>query len=202
LSNIILYQSNTMKFKCTSSICDLTYLFEPASAVVNDSTSYSLNYNNATRTLITTWNDPLNTITSFTSIVSRENMLGNTTICDNKTYTTSGAHTCYFGTQPGNYKVSVYFARGSIIIYKDSKWYNIPGQRLGDFVDKKEAAFWSFGIFLTITSMGLFSPVLAVLCSVFAIIVIAYLGLFPALTTTFILIAGVLAVIIGFKVKQ
>jgi len=50
--------------------------------------------------------------------------------------------------------------------------------------------------------LGLFSPAAGLIMMMFGLIVIFMLGLFSPISLTFVIIAGVLSVIIGFKVKQ
>lgn len=200
-SNHLLKSTDTMKFKQdpTTGIIDLTFLLDEyvaSSATTGFTSSYS--YDNDTSILTMTWSDSTASTSAVRLFVTKEVMSGTTEICDDTYYSSSGTSTCNMTGYSGEIFVVVE-ADDEIIT---SEWVDIEKQDLGDLISTGEGALWTAAILVTVVAFGLFSPAGAIISMIIGIIIVAFLGIFPAFTTPLIIVVCVLGIAIGIKVKS
>ena len=82
------------------------------------------------------------------------------------------------------------------------EWIGLESTSLHNIVGTAESVLWTFGILLIVIMFGMFSPVGAVISGVIGLIFIYYLGIFSAITVPFLIVAILLGVIIGIKVRS
>lgn len=195
-SNNVLLTTTSMKFSCTSGICDLTQKLTPYSATTASTTlGHSITYNNQSRIINFSWSTATDSTTR--AIVTRETTTGTTTLCDSSQTGTSGNIYCNTTGYSGLFVATV--QKDGVI--KGTSYFTAPDTKLFNFVDKAEGAIWSFAIMVTVMGFGLFSPVGVIIAALFGLLVIYFMGLMSAITITFIIIAAVLGIAIGIKVR-
>jgi len=200
--NNILETSESMKFVCAAGVCDLVYLLVPYSDTATD---YNMildwDFDNTTGIITIDWEEPTGDPVTFTSRVTRETMGNSLLLCNTTSNGASGTHTCNVSGLTGTFFIAGESTK-SPTEYQLSEWLTIYPTLLVDLIGEQEGAFWVFGIVLTTVMFGIFSPVGAVIAMVIGLIFIYFLGLMSAISFTFIIIACVVGVVIGLKVKR
>lgn len=195
-SNNLLLTTSSMKFSCTSGICELTQKLTPYSASTASTTlPHTITFNNNTRVINFSWSS--STDATARAVVTRETTTGATTLCDTSATGTSGNIYCNTTGYTGVFTATLR-KDGNI---KATAYIDSPDTQLFNFVDKVEGAIWSFAIMLTVMGFGLFSPVGVIIAAIFGLAVIYFMGLLNAVTLTFIIIASVIGIAIGIKVR-
>jgi len=202
-SNHNLKTTESMKFICTDGICELTAVIDPfASTAVSTELSFVVAHNNATGIINVTWNDPLDKTSSVRLLVMKETMGGTTTICDETQAGSAGVINCDASSSTGEVSVRVY-SSASPETAIHSEWIKLTTAALGNLIDAKEGAFWTFGIMVTVAGFGItVSPVAAVIVTIMGLIAITFLGIFNPINLTFIIIAAIIGIAIGVKIKS
>ena len=202
-SNNILKTTDSMKFSCDSSLCELTFLLD-AFAVIAAPTDLgvSYTYDNSTGDLILVWDDPIAGTTSVRILVTKEGAGGAITICETTQSGASGTFTCNTHPFTGQILLRVYrTASPEIPFFSD--WLVSSSVSLGDLLDNNlEGAFWTVGMIITIVGFGLFSPVAAIIALIVSLILTFFLGMFTPLTLTFLILSIIIAIVLGLKVNQ
>ena len=204
LSNNVLYTTNTMKFVCTSGVCEITQLIDPYSGLgASPLLGIVHSFNNDTKVLTVEWNDPLGLTSSVRAVVSKPMSVGNRTICDETKTGAAGIINCNLTGYKGDVLLSIYSSASPEEI-TESVWYKITSKLLGEVagLTVQESALWSVGILVTTVMFGLFSPAAAIIAMMFGLIIILVLGLFTPMTMTFVMIAGIIGIVIGLRVKR
>jgi len=200
--NHILKTTDSMKFVCTSAVCDLTFLINEwtgAAQATNVTILYS--YNNATGDINITWNDPTGLTQTFRVLVTKETMTGTITICDTTVSAASGVIGCNIAAYTGTILVRV-FTAASPELPQFFKWIDIKVGKLSTVISNTEGAFWSFGIMLSIIGFGIMTGAIgAIIAMLFGLIILSFLDLFTVITISLITVACVIGIIIGIKVR-
>lgn len=201
VNNTLLKQTDTLSFACDAitAVCQLTQLLDPAGAATVATTgTATITYDNATKVITVTWVAPTAASTTATITVTKESANNQTTICSVAQTGAAGSTTCnvsvYTGTIYTKVSVNNKPALTSAITVGN------PG--LGSLLTQAEGALWTFFIMLAIVAFGLFSPVGLVIATMFGLVAIFFLGIFTPLTITFVIIAAVIGLVIGAKVKS
>lgn len=200
--NCVLDTTDRMKFACVSGLCDLTFLLsECDDSGASNNFQYSWNYNNVTGNISLIWVD-LTGITSTTRLfVSKETGTGNTTICDETKAGSSGTLSCSVAGYTGEVLLRAYSTASPerpIV----SAWVRLTQPSLGSLIPSAEGALWTVGIMVTVMSFGIIiSPVAAILTTIMGLVMVLFLGIFTPLTSTFVIIACVMGIVIGIKVR-
>ncbi|GAG69051.1 unnamed protein product, partial [marine sediment metagenome] len=171
-SNNILRTTESMKFVCTSGVCELTVLLDEyaAGTISPDLILTPPSYDNSTGNISTSWYDPLGKTTSLRLHVAKETMTGTINICDITKSGASGSITCDVSDYQGEVLVKVY-SSASPERPVWTEWIPLTfGVKLSNFIGDYEGALWSFGIILTIVATGLFSPAGAVIATIIGLI--------------------------------
>lgn len=203
LNNSVLKQTNSMKFDCDSSLCELTVLLDPSEATSRaHGLSVSYTYNNNTGNITATWSNIYTEESTVTMLVRREVSSGTIYICNTTQTGTSGTIICDVSAYSGVVHLLIE-GTGSANTIKVSEWIDLATTKLGSLLGNAEGGFWALGLMVTITLFGaILSPVLALIMSIFSLVIIYVMGLFTPITLTFVVIASILGVIIGLKIKH
>lgn len=201
--NRLLASSDSMKFACTASICSLTYLVEP----YDDSTSSSYdvdietNYDNATGIVSIAFSDALGDNVHFWWTVSRETLSGQTVICNVSTYAASGNLTCNISGLTGTFLIT---ARTSKSPWTDRvrEWLYVHSWPLRTLLGGDDAGIYVVLIMLAVIGFGIWSPSVAITMVTIGLILLYALGMVSTITITLIIIAFIMAIIVGVKIKR
>lgn len=201
-NNTVLKTTESMKFVCTSNICDVTFLLTPPST--SDSSldlNLDWNYDNDTTNLTVTWDEATGTSTTLRVLVTKDTATGVSTLCSIEKTGASGIIVCDLSSYSGTAFLEI-SSSNSPWLLKQGSWLELAQTRIGMLVGVKEGAFWSFIITLTIIGATIMSPVAGIIGLVFALIVVSWLGLFTPITTTVLIIFSAIAIVISFKLRH
>jgi hypothetical protein len=197
-SNNLLLETDSVKFSCTSTVCDLTQLLNPAAVVVaSGDVETIVAFNNTTSVLSVSW-DAGSASKSVDIVVSKQNFNGKVTVCSITQVGVAGSYDCNATGYTGELFVTI-DADG---VQKAAEYVPIARANLATLLSKGTQAVITFLLMLTIVSFGMFSPIALVIMTVLSLIVVFFLGTLNALTITFIVIAAVMGFVIAIKVKQ
>ena len=199
MSNNILRTTETIKFSCTSAICDLTMLLNPYSATSGTSgLGITYSYSNDTSIVTVDWTDTL-AGTNTVEFQARQNTItGLNYLCDETQTGAAGTMTCDLSGRSGI--VEIHITGNGDIIFNDL--LDLTTGKLGSIIGDSEGAIWAAIIMVTCVMFGLFSPVGAIIAMFIGLITIYMLGIFTPITITFVIIAGIIGIVIGFKVRN
>jgi len=179
-----------------------TLFMNPITGTVNVSNiTTNIIYSNITGNITVTWNDTTPYTSGVIIDVTRETVSGTLTICNTTISGSNGIYVCNVISFPGVIHVVVSSNESGTQIVKTSTFINTQLPPLSLLIGEKEGAWWSFGIVLTCAAFGLFSPVGAVIATILGLIMVYALGLTSVVTITFIIIACMLGIIVGIKVR-
>ncbi len=196
--NNVLYSSETLKFICTTGICDLTQKLSPyAKSAAALNTSIKIYYSNATGMLNLTWSKPSGLSVSQEIYITKNSPSGSQLLYNVNQTGAAGQISFNASLESGDLIVSVWEDGTKI----KSATIVTDSDKLFSYLDQTEAAFYTFGIMLTCIMFGLLSPVGVIITTMLGLIMIYLLGIFSPITFTFILIAGIMGIAIGIKVR-
>lgn len=202
-NNSIYDRTSQMKFYCTAGDCEITYLIDPTIFQEDyPDVEVSVSYNNDTSFLTVLWEVPTGYNINLYTDVIKETFTGSLDICNEASYGSAGVQTCDLTGHTGTVFVGVHSDYDDLNNYHYSEYLELSSSKLHTVIPRFEGALWTFGIMVTIIGFGLFSPVGAVLATVFGLIVIMFLGIFKPITITFVIIATVIGIAIGVKLKR
>lgn len=200
--NNLLKQTETLKFVCTSGVCELTQLLDPYSITATTSdlvVNYTLD--NATSILYIDWTDPEANNNKVEIRVSKETFTGTTDICDYFQTGSSGSVNCSLAGYSGEVLLTVLTSHSPYTPI-ESAWIKLTNGKLSGVISSGDQAVWTLGIMITAIGFGLWSPVAAIIAALAGLIVVSFLGLFSPLSMTFIIVAAAIGIAIGIKVKS
>lgn len=203
-NNNLIKETGSMKFSCTSGLCEYTELLDPYTVII---LSPELNVwktvDNATSILTIYWEDTTMRTSNVRIKVTKETLTGTATICDSNADGYTGNYACNTSGYTGDLLLRVW-SSASPETPKFSEWIKITtAAALDSLVGKFEGAFWSFGIILTTAGAGaLLGPIGGIIMTLVGMIATLFLGTFSGITITALIIAAVIGIAIGLKVKQ
>lgn len=200
--NHLLKETKTLKFSCSSGLCELTQLLSAWSGVSyvdNISVSYSLD--NITGLLSIDWFDSQANNNKVEVRVSKETLTGSFNICDVFQTGASGHVVCDVSAYNGNVLLTVLTSHSPYTPIS-SVWLSLGKVTLSNFIDDTESSLWTFGLALTLLGFGLWSPIVAIVMMIASLIFMFFLGIFSPLSITFIIVASALGIAIGVKIKR
>lgn len=197
-SNNILKTTQSLKFVCTAGVCDLTQQLNPYSATT-PSTDPRLvwGYNNDTGIINITWDVATGDSTTIRSIVTKETITGTLNICDTTSTGAAGIISCNVSGYSGTIILQVLQGTES----HTTAYLDTSTDQLSNMIPTLDGALWTFAIMVTIIMFGLFSPVGVVITTIIGLVLISYMGIFSPITVTVVIIAAVLGIAIGIKVR-
>ena len=84
-----------------------------------------------------------------------------------------------------------------------SQWLRLSTPLLGGLIGTGEGVFWSTGIITTMAAFGaILIPIVAVIGTILALIIIYLLGLFSPITLPFVIIAIIMGIAINIRLKK
>lgn len=200
-SNNILKTTDSMKFACSSdyNVCELTQLLSPYSASTSSNLiSIAWEYIPASNSVNMTWSDPLGGSNTMETTLVKHTYTGTTTLCNSSQTGSAGFVNCPTSGYTGEAFFTIY-ANGELVV---SEWVDLNTTKLGDSFDDKEGAWWAGIIVLTCAMFGLLSPAVAIICMIIGLIAVFMLGIFTPLTMTLIVVATIVGIAIGWKVRN
>jgi len=199
----ILKQTETLKFVCTTGVCELVVLLDPYSTTTpSGELTIDTSYDNATGIVDVNWSNNMAYTSTVRSILTKETITGTTTICDVTQTGAEGSTACNISDYTGTVLLKVQTAENGIVLPEKTQWIEIPSMNFASYLGNAEGSFWNWAIGITVVGFGLASPSLAVISLIFSLIAMYFLKTMTLLNITFIVIAGAIAIAIGLKVRK
>lgn len=198
-NNNILKTTNSLKFVCTSGVCDLTILLDPYSATAAATgITYSYTYDPTTKVVSMSWQDA-SAGTNTVAIKARQDTVTGALYPCNQTQTgASGTMSCNLTGRQGVIEFTI-TANGDL---EKTTLLEIQPAKLGSVIGNNEGAVWAVIIIVICLMFGLFSPVGAIISMMIGLIAIYLLGIFTPITITFLIIVTAIGIVIGIKVRS
>jgi hypothetical protein len=201
MSNNVLKTTASMKFACSAdyNICELTQLLLPYSASSSsNAVSIAWEYIPSSNSVNTTWTDPLGGTNTVKTKLIKDTYTGTVVLCDETQTGASGVVNCATSGYTGEAFLTIY-ANDQLVV---SEWVGLNTTRLGDAIDRPEGAWWAGIIILTCAMFGLMSPAVAIIAMIIGMIAVFMLGIFTPLTMTMLVVATILGIAVGWKVRN
>lgn len=201
-SNNLLKQTDSMKFVCSSGVCELTQLLDPYSAQSTDANlSVKIDIDNITKIITVFWIDHRGNNNDIQVRVTKETLTGTINVCNQYQTGSSGTVNCDASAYTGEVFVTVLSAN-SPYTPEYAEWILLTRGALSSIISEAESALWTGAIALTTIGFGLWSPVASIIALMVGLIFTLFLGIFTPMTITFIIVAGIMGIAIGLKVKK
>lgn len=198
-NNSLLLATDSLKFVCSSTVCELTQLLNPASTTTaTPEAGVTVSYDNATSIVTVVWESlDGEEVTADITLVKR-NFNGAVTVCSTSQTGAGGSFDCNATGYSGELSVSVDFDDAPVY----GEFVTLGRTLLGSSMDVGTQALVTFVLMLTIIGFGLFSPVALVLVTLISLVVVYFLGTLTGVTLTFLILSAVVGLVIAVKVKQ
>jgi hypothetical protein len=205
-NNNVLATTTSMAFSCNAytalgqGVCQLTYQLNNQSTIPAQ-TTLTINpvYNTSTNSINLTWSDPLGGTSTVITTVSSQTYTGTQTLCTSTQIGSSGLVNCPTSGYTGAVLVQV-TVNGNMGY---SQYITLNATSLGALLNPYEGAFWSGMIILVCAGFGMaVSPAAGLIAIMVGLIAIFSLGLFSAVTVTFLIVAGVLGIAVGWRLRS
>lgn len=198
-NNSLLLETESLKFICTSGVCELTQLLDSSSAtIVEPDVASSWEYDNETSILTITWESPGAQESTVAITVTKEAMSGTTTVCSTSQTGVAGSFACNATGYTGELFVAV-DVEGEP---SNGGFVQTTRGAISGILSGAMSALVTFLLMVTIIGFGLFSPMALVISTILSLIVVFFLGTAPYINATFIIIAAAIGFAISVKVKQ
>lgn len=201
----LLKQSEVMKFSCDYGVCALTAVLSPYTAASEyNNISVRTSFDNTTNVYSIVWSDPTSYSTSMNLKVVKSTPRGDVTICDVTQSGTAGNYDCNVSSYTGGFIVArVASIRDGERLPELMEGFELGKVKLYNVVGQMDAAFWSFGLMVTIVGFGIFTGAVGAIVSVmFALIAVFFLGIMNGLTIAALVAAGIMAILVALKMRQ
>lgn len=199
----VIETSSSMKFICTSGLCELTYLLDLSEDALDENDLRLIpTYDNVSGLLNVTWDDPTGRTTAVHIYLTKPTLTGTTTICAVSVSGASGEYNCNASGFTGTLWLRIMSTTYGVINPEYSAYIVTSPPGLSAHLDPKEGAVWTAAFVLVIAGIGFISPVGVIIATVFSLVVSYVFGLLSALTLGGIMVAVVIGVVIGLKVKS
>jgi len=204
-NNAIIYNTDTLKFLCTSGICSVTFSVSEMGTSESDIDMHpTYSYNNNTGIVTITWDDMSKSISNVTFIVTVNSPSESVNICYNNSNLYSGSMSCNVS---GHYGEIYVYAKhySSIDWFITEHFTKFLGTRLIDIpsFDEKDAAFWIGGITATLAIAGAtISPIISLVMVIFSLIIVGFLQFNLMVTMAFVIPAIIVAIVISILMRQ
>ena len=199
----LLKSTNTMKFVCTSSLCQVTsQMYLEDAATINIYPGYS--FDNDTKILTVDWNDPTGATSSVKVSLFKESPSGVRMICEETTYTSSGTYLCNTTGYIGKAFLVVRSSASDEVIKETAEinLFGVPFLFDDDLLGDTEGAFWTFGFMLTISMLGVIGSATSVIIMfVFSMIFMYVSGMVSVITASFMGVAVMIGLILAIIMK-
>jgi hypothetical protein len=200
-NNTFIKQSDTVRFACTDAVCLNTILLQaPTTATTGDNLNLSWSYNSATGVISVPWNDLSGATDTVIMTVTKQTYTGPLTICNVTQIGSAGLMTCNTTGYTG--AVFLNIETHSTVTKWVQHWIELAKTSLATTIGPGEGAFWTALIVITCVGFGLISPVIAIITAIIGLVAVYFLGIFSALTVPFIILAALLGIFIGYRVRN
>ena len=198
-NNTVIKTTESVKFACTAAVCAPTILLTAPSATgVSTAINFSYTYNPASGQVIMGWNDPAAATSTVQLVAKKQTYTGTLYLCNTTQVGAAGTITCNTSGYTGEIFLDV---KGNGVKMVQ-EYLSLNTTKLGDNVSGAEGAFWAVIIIVACIGFGLISPAIAIIAMFIGLIAIYFMGIFTPLTVTFLIVAAVLGIFIGFKVRS
>lgn len=196
----LLKTTDRMRFICTSSVCDLTFLLNPYSISSGQhKIVVAHDYDTDTGNLTITWDDPAGLTNNVDIRLRKPTITGYANLCSASQVGASGELECALSGYSGTAMLTV--DNNDIAQYTAP--VDLSGTSLATYFGDAEGALWSAGISTTVIGIGAAfgGAIGAVLATVLASAIIWLVGIFSPLTLTVVGLIAIVGIVIGLKVK-
>lgn len=198
--NNVLKVTDQLTFSCNLGICEYTVILDPYSAIsATGDIVIDWYYNNQTKNLTGNWSELSGLPSTFSLLVTKETGSRTITICDETQTGSAGVFVCDLSSYTGTVLIKLIGEPNDEL---DIIWLTLNKVGFSTVIDDENGAFWTFGISLTTAMMGLISPVIAIIGLTVGLYISFLFGLFSGLTATFMIVVTVIAMFIGWRLKQ
>ena len=201
MQNHVLKTTNSMKFACSADyqICELTQQLTPwTSSTSSNAVTLAWEYIPSSNSVNLTWDDPLGGTNTVDVLLIKNTYTGTQILCNSSQDGASGVVNCPTSGYTGEAFFTVY-ANDQLLV---SQWVSLNTTKLGDTLDTNEGAWWAGIIVLTCAMFGLMSPAIGIIAMIIGLIAVFMLGIFTPLTMTFLVVASIIGIAIGWKVRN
>lgn len=196
--NTLLQQTNPLKFKCTSGLCELTYKLQLGGGITSYNITQNLSYSNITKLITYRWQDMQSQTHQVRFNVTKPSGTRTVTICSSYQSGAAGNVSCNMSAYQGTVLVLV-SVDGNVFL---GQYIELYKQKIGDLIGRNEGGLWAAFLVILIAGMAVISPVIGIILLVVILAGISMFGLFTPITTAFIILASLFAIYIGFRVKS
>jgi hypothetical protein len=168
-------------------------------AVTTNNVTASFTYTPLINAINLTWTDPSAGTNTVTTKITIQTFTGSVDICSETQTGAAGNVNCNVAGYSGAVLVQVN-ANGDYIL---SEYVNLNSTRLGTVIGDDEGGFWAGMLTITVAMFGIvISPAAAIITMLIGLIAIYYLGIFTPLTATFLILAAVLSIALGWRLRN
>lgn len=201
-----LSRTNPSKFKCTSGLCDLTYIVNVIGSNSVASPKFRTGFDNRTRIYQLNFTDTTGLTSSARLKVTKETRGQIITICDQTLTASDGTINCNLTGYDGNIIARVY-SSASPETAKLTEYISIVVgalfQRANTYITNNELTFWGAAISVTLTVAGaIFNPIAGIIMYIVSLIGIYAFGIINFVTVTFITLMACLAVVVSILINM
>lgn len=197
-NNNLLLTTQSVKFSCTSGVCEVTQLLSPYEADSDEDTiTTTYAYDNATEIVTVNWSSSALTSSTVNITITHETLAGQSVACSTTQTGVAGNYTCNVSLYNSNFLVTL--MSGSSVILNE--WVNKAPTRLADSLSVGEQAFWSFALLVTVSAAGLFSPAGVLVMSTLGLILVTIIGILTPLTLTVLFVAAIIGFVLAVRLK-
>jgi hypothetical protein len=202
-NNNLIQNTTSLKFVCTSMLCELTYLLSPVSTSPSmPDVSVSFVYDNSTDFIHLNWTDTEGRTRTVSTVIKSMSGISDTIICNISQVGTGGNVSCNISGYSGDIHTDVYVIGSLYSIF--SRIITVVGDFFSGLSEWKpaEGAFWSMFIMVPIVLSAVFSPVAVIVSSIIGLIAIKSLHLLSIVTTAFIGVAALIGIVISLRMRR
>jgi surface protein len=198
-NNNVLATTDSIAFSCTSGVCQLGYQLNQAVPVTPAPTlTITPVYDPATNSINITWTNLLSTSVTVNTTVITQSYTGSQVLCSELQTGTGGVVNCNTLGYSGPVLTTM-IADGQSVL---SQYIELNTTIIGAILDPNEGAFWAAMIILTCVGFGIMvSPAAGIIAIVIGTITVYVLGIFSAVTLTFVILTGLLAIAVGWRLR-
>lgn len=201
-SNVLLKETEALKFSCSNDLCELTVLIDlDAAGSIERDIDVGYNYNNVTNNLTITWTDSLGLYTTVNAKVTKSYSDGDLTICNITQSGVSGTITCDLSGYEGLVYLQLQTSN-SPYTSKFSEWIDLGKIKLHQIIGSSGGLIALF-ILITLIFAGVYVNAISVIIMTIAgLVLLMFLGMLSYLSMFFLISACVIGIIIALLVRN
>lgn len=192
--------TDSVKFSCTSGVCDVTSLLEEATTTTSGSpVTATVSYDNTTHIITVNWTGSALVNSQINITVTHETMTGQAVACNALQNGSAGNYTCNVSLYNSAFYTTVYDVAEEEVVLNEIITKSWSG--LSSFIGLADQAIWSFGLAATVVAAGLFSPAGTIISAVVALFIVSVLGILSPLSVTVLLVAGIISIVLALRLR-